>query len=104
MSNPAAAVEVNKEIDGLDIDDQKRWVEELLETGRLHFKHFNVESDLINKLVEKKVLSKFNQKQFEKLSSDNDAKIEELHQNLKKKGWENFKVARQSLYELYPQM
>ena len=38
------------------------------------------------------------------MGEDNDAKVEELHKNLKTKGWENFKVARQTLYELYPQM
>lgn len=104
MANAAAAVEGKKEIDGLDTEDQMRWVEELLENGRLHFKHFLVEPDFVNKLVEKKVLSKFNQKQFDKMGEDNDAKVEELHKNLKTKGWENFKVARQTLYELYPQM
>lgn len=51
MANAAAAVEGKKEIDGLDTEDQMRWVEELLENGRLHFKHFLVEPDFVNKLV-----------------------------------------------------
>lgn len=105
----ASAVDPIKKrnIDDLDTEDQMRWVKELLEEGRPYFEKFMIEVDLINRLVEKKVLSKYNQKQFNKLSlenADNEEKVNELHKSLRSKGWDNFKIARQTLYDLYPVM
>lgn len=88
------------EIDDLDVEDQASWVNELIESNLSHFTYFEVASELVDKLVERKVLSKFNQKRLAELEGGD--RLEELLSVVRKKGWDNFKTTRETLYQLYP--
>lgn len=88
------------EIDDLDVEDQARWVNELIEANLSHFTSFEVDSKLVDKLVERKVLSKFNKKRLVELEGGD--RLEELLSVMRKKGWDNLKTARETLHQLYP--
>jgi len=90
------------EIDDLDVEDQARWVEELITSNLSHFNSFEVVSEFVDKLVDQKVLSKFNQKKLVEL--DGGDRTDEFFSVMRKKGWDNFKTARKTLHQLYPHL
>ena len=50
---------------------------------------------------EQKIISSFNKKNLDKLKEQSEI-VEELHRILPTKGWDNFKKARDILYEIFP--
>eukprot|EP00116_Pleurobrachia_bachei_P018137 sb/3478399/ len=95
----------DKPIDELRVEDQLRWSKQILEVNRERLLEFNFEeeqfTELIDALTEAKVLSSFNQKTIKGIPVVSD-KVEKLHECLPKKGWVNFKKAREILYKQFP--
>jgi len=101
----AAVDELAINIDSLDLEDKLKWLKEILENGRERFGQLDGIGNLANfidKLAEDKIISGFNKKNLDKLKEQSEM-VEELHRILPTKGWDNFKKARDILYQIYPQ-